>query len=160
MSLIGRRALEPFYSEITDNVSLGSIPLASDVPVLLERGVRSVVNMCWEYSGPKELYSASDIVQLHLPTMDIWEPDITDTIRAVRFMQEFIKKNPQSRVFVHCKGGRGRAVTVALCFLIAEGLPEKEAFALIKSKRCVAAEAVLHSHVVHKFIELSAIPTN
>jgi len=66
--------------------------------------------------------------------------------------------NNNKRIFVHCKGGRARAVTCALCFLISEGMAPEEAFELIKAKRRIAEASVLRFRVVARFVkELAAV---
>lgn len=106
--------------------------------------------MCREYDGPVELYKKYSIEQLHCPTADLCEPSLADIQNAVRFIHCYVSS--QHRVFVHCKGGRGRAVTVALCYLISVGYTPSEAMQLICEKRSVAAKAVLNTPVVREFI--------
>ena len=126
------------------------MPLPSDVAYLNSQKVRAVVNMCREYEGPLELYKKHDIEQLHCPTADLCEPSIEHLQQAVAFIQSHT--SAQRRVVVHCKGGRGRAVAVALCYLISQGHDPHQAMDLICAKRSVAARAVLRSPAIKKFI--------
>lgn len=68
-----QRALEPFYSSITDDIAIGSIPLHHDDANYLKdiKNVGLVINMCREYSGPFVQYEKLNIKQLHLPTPGI-----------------------------------------------------------------------------------------
>jgi hypothetical protein len=186
---------QPFYSEITDTISVGSLPLPSDVQYLHENDVIGVINMCWEYAGPLKEYQKFKIQQLHLPTLDLSEPRLADMFLAVQFLQKMKEENPTGRVFIHCKGdirrqtttifsvifqqidyfyfppphistfflmlnvllnifvgGRGRAVTTAVCCLVAlnKSTPE-DAFTIIKSRRKVSAGVVVQSDVVRNF---------
>lgn len=54
-------------------------------------------------------------------------------------------------IFIHCKGGRGRAVITCLCYLISKGSTLQESFQQIKSCRSVASEGVLYSSIVKEF---------
>lgn len=121
--------------------------------------------MCLEYSGPIKEYENYGIKQLHLPTLDIHEPTLNDMKKAIDFIEDItscstptstsidsneIKKiNPI--ILIHCKGGRGRAVTTCLCYFISKGYSISDGFNLIKSCRDVASEAVMYSSVVKSF---------
>lgn len=103
-SVLSIRALSPFCSEIDDYLCVGSVPLPSDIKYLNNCGVGAVVNMCREYAGPLNEYEKCGIEQIHLPTPDISEPSFTDIIKGVNFMSSFKLRNPNKKVFVHCKG--------------------------------------------------------
>lgn len=137
--------------------------------------------MCLEYSGLIELYNQYGIKQLHLPTLDIHEPTVNEMKLAIQFINDILSQNNKDNrvndnhsidntssnsstsittskesnsnpiVLIHCKGGRGRAVTTCLCYLISEGYSIKDGFNLIKSHRNVASEAVMYSYVVKSF---------
>lgn len=129
LSLLGLRALEPFYSEINENIIIGSMPLPGnsvDVKILNSLGVGAIVNMCLEYSGPISDYEKYDIIQHRLPTCDLCEPDYIGILHAIQFMRQYIKDNPFKRIFVHCKGGRSRAVTMTLCYCMTIPVDESE----------------------------------
>ncbi len=129
------------------------MPLAEDVDYLISKeNVGCVINMCREYGGPTEQYSEYAIEHIWLPTPDLSEPRMDDINCAISYIEDFRVRCPGERVFIHCKGGRGRAVTVALCYLVSKGFRAEDAMALIKSKRPVAASSVLHSEVVKSFI--------
>jgi protein-tyrosine phosphatase len=58
------------------------------------------------------------------------------------------------KVFIHCKAGRGRAATMALCYLIATSdLQPDEAMKLILSRRSVVEPGVRKFRVVRKFLQ-------
>jgi atypical dual specificity phosphatase len=59
-----------------------------------------------------------------------------------------------SRVFIHCKAGRGRAATLTLCYLLATTrLSPKEAIKHILSRRHVVEPSVQNFKVVQKFVQ-------
>lgn len=141
---------------------VGSVPLNSDVKYLHDQGVTAVVNMCWEYAGPVDSYKGCGIEQLHLPTLDIAEPHVSDMVKASEFIKRTVTNNTggkKGKVFIHCKGGRGRAVTAALCYLIStkEFKSVDDAFAVVKKARDVSASVVSTSSVVVAFAKLHSV---
>lgn len=112
-----------YWTNIDDTLLLGCAPIGvlGHPSQLHKLGVRGVINMCYEYNGPKGYYSALGIKQLHLPTVDHFEPTLSQMTEAVRFIQEY--KNKGERVYVHCKGGHGRAASIAMCWMMNE-LPD------------------------------------
>lgn len=94
ISFMGGRALKPFYSSITSDVAMGSMPLATDAKYLKEvKNIGFVVNMCREYDGPVEEYAKLNILQLRLPTPDVCEPNYTDILRGVHEILNFLREN-------------------------------------------------------------------
>jgi hypothetical protein len=64
-----------------------------------------------------------------------------------------VSQLPKNRVFVHCKAGRGRAATMALCILIAcTGLTPDQAMSRLLKKRKVVEPSVREFRVVQKFV--------
>lgn len=66
--LARRRA---YWSLVDSHVLLGAAPMSfmGHAEELYKRGVRAVINLCDEYSGPLLQYKKLHIVQLHLPTI-------------------------------------------------------------------------------------------
>eukprot|EP01039_Chlorochromonas_danica_P007211 gene7211-7977_t len=150
MDGLGGRALCPFYSQVTTNLAIGSMPLARDVPFLVSNGVSFVVNLCREYGGPQEDYDFCKVQQLRLPTPDICEPSFDDLARGVILAKQAIKGG--GKVFVHCKAGRGRSAALTFCLLVAEGLAPEEAKVLLKKQRAVVENEVFHFRSVNRFL--------
>eukprot|EP01036_Dinobryon_divergens_P026304 gene26304-34931_t len=124
---MGATALQPMYSEINETLSMGSLPISqSDVRCLREKGVRVVVNLCRESTGPVEEYAKENITQIRLRTPDLCEPSYADVVRGISYARGCLQSQGSSsggRVFVHCKAGRGRSALFALCFLLASAPP-------------------------------------
>jgi protein-tyrosine phosphatase len=84
---------------------------------------------------------ARGIAWLHLPIVDNWIPDAT-------FEQSWAAEAPTlhatldrgGRVLVHCKGGLGRAGTIAARLLIERGAAADEAIAAVRRVRVGAIE--------------------
>jgi len=109
-----------WWVAIDDHVYLGAAPFAflGHVDQLKKMGVRAVVNMCDEYSGPEREYRRKGIEQLYLPTVDHCEPSVEDLTRAVAFIQQ--QKQKGASVYVHCRAGHGRGASVIMCWLLAD----------------------------------------
>jgi atypical dual specificity phosphatase len=103
-----------------DTVILGCAPVGflGHPDKLYKLGVRGVVNMCYEYTGPTSYYNNLGIKQLRLPTIDHFEPSLNQLQEAVAFINEYKRKG--EKVYVHCKAGHGRAAAVALCWMLNE----------------------------------------
>lgn len=123
-----------WWDQVDDRLILGALPLHGDVPALVQLGVRAVVNTCEEYGGPRSAYEHAGIVQLRIPTVDFTPPRLADIDRAVAFIDEHVARG--SAVYVHCKAGRARSATIALCWLVhARKLSPEAAQALLLEKR-------------------------
>ena len=95
---------------------VGAYPFAGDVASLRGEGVRAVVNTCEEYRGPLRQYERHGIEQLHIPTTDFTHPRLEDVEAAVEFIQKYKLQNDS--VYIHCKAGRARSATIAMCWLM------------------------------------------
>ena len=51
-----------------------------------------------------------------MPTIDFTHPAYDDVSKAVAFIEEQTKAG--KIVYIHCKAGRGRSATVAICWLM------------------------------------------
>ena len=105
-----------WWDEADPGLILGARPNHTDAQQLARLGVTGVVNTCDEYAGPKESYKKLDVEQLYLPTIDFTHPRIDDVETAVEFITRHV--NQGGRVYVHCKAGRARSATMAICWLI------------------------------------------
>lgn len=116
-----------YWTVVDDTLILGCAPMAllNHPASLYKLGVRGVVNMCYEYDGPKAAYSKLGIKQLHLPNVDHFEVPVEDLKDAVEFIKQH--KERGEKVYVHCKAGHGRAASIALSWLIHENksIPSK-----------------------------------
>ena len=108
--------LRNWRDPIDDHVVLGAFPFSKDVSELAAEGVKAVVNTCEEYAGPQKEYARYGIEQMRMPTIDFTHPSFVDVNRAVDFIQENVDAG--KTVYIHCKAGRGRSATVAICWLM------------------------------------------
>lgn len=151
--LLGRWLKVRNWSDRIDpSLILGALPLESDVPGLAEQGVTAVVNTCEEYAGPVDAYEKHGITQLHIPTTDFTHPSLDAVTRAVAFIDR--QADAGGSVYVHCKAGRARSATVALCWLVHRyGMTPEQAQALLIEKRPHVNRLVYARPVVKAFVE-------
>ena len=131
------RMFGPFYSEIDDEVVVGSFPMAEDVEFMKSKNIVGVVNMCHEWAGPQSQYTNVGIEQLRLQTVDTISPTFEKLEKGIQFINNKLKSTVGSKVFIHCKGGIGRAATMGMAYYISKGMTIENAFNLLKSKRSI-----------------------
>lgn len=109
-----------YWTKVDDTLILGCAPMSfcGHPEELYKQGVRGVVNMCYEFPGPKDEYARLGMKQLHLSTVDHTEPKLEQMKEAVAFIKHH--KNRGEKVYVHCKAGHGRAASIALCWMMHE----------------------------------------
>ncbi len=140
--------------QIDEYVVLGALPSPSDIPELKDMGIRAVLNLCDEYTGPREAYRKAGLVQLRLPTIDYTSPSLETVQRGVRFIDTNVARG--NRVYVHCKAGRGRSATIVLCWLMkSKELSAPSAMEYLLNKRPHVNNQIHQREVVREFIEIS-----
>ena len=131
------------FSQITDDLFIGTTPRRRDYEALRGLGVRLVINMRLT-RGPKPHFRDLHIQYLWLRTFD--NPLIPIPLRAftrgVNAALEAIHSG--GKVYVHCAHGRHRSVAMGAAILIAQGMPAHEAMALIKERRSAADPNVFY----------------
>lgn len=149
--LLGRiLKIRHWWDQVDPNVIVGAFPFARDVPAMHEAGVRAVVNTCEEYAGPQTEYEKFGIEQFYMPTTDFTHPKLEDVERAVEFVQNHVDKD--EKVYIHCKAGRARSATVALCWLMKyRGMTADEAQAKLLEARPHTNPKVAERPVVQEF---------
>ena len=125
------------FSQITDDLFIGTTPRRRDYETLRGLGVRLVINMRFT-RGPKPRFRDLQIQYLWLRTFD--NPLIPIPFRAftrgVNAALEVIHSG--GKVYVHCAHGRHRSVAMGAAILIAQGMSAAEAIKLIKERRLAA----------------------
>lgn len=107
-----------YWTKVDETLYLGCAPLdILDHPAMMHKmGIRGVVNMCYEYAGPRKTYDTLGIRQLHFPVVDHTEAPVDNLKDAVAFIQQF--RDRGEKVLVHCKAGHGRGASVALAWMM------------------------------------------
>lgn len=143
--------LRNWYDRIDEYVILGALPCKGDVPRLKKMGVRAVLNVCEEYSGPEEAYAATGIEQVRLPTIDYTSPSLSTVRQGVCFIEKCVSRG--DLVYVHCKAGRGRSATIVLCWLIkARKIKPNEAMNFLLERRPHVNRKLDKRKVVREFL--------
>ena len=115
--LLGRiLKVRKWWHRVDANLILGAVPLGNDIERLADEKVTGVINTCEEYAGPIPQYEKFNIKQLWVPTIDFTPPTLDDIETAIDFIEDQAKNG--GSVYVHCKAGRGRSATIAICWLI------------------------------------------
>ena len=141
-----------WWDAIDEHVLLGALPLPWLVDDMAQAGVRAVVNTCIEYGGPVTGYERHRIEQLRTPTLDFTSPCLEDIERAVTFVETH--RRQERTVYIHCKAGRGRSATVALCWLVAHrGLTPEQAQAHLETVRPHVDKQLWRRQGVQQFAE-------
>lgn len=139
-----------WWDQVEDHVLLGALPLPWIVDDMAAAGVRAVVNTCAEYGGPTAGYARLSIEQLRTPTLDFTPPTLESIERAVEFIETHRRRGVT--VYIHCKAGRGRSATVALCWLVAyRGMTPERAQAHLESVRPHINRTLWQRDVVRQF---------
>eukprot|EP01083_Nonionella_stella_P008544 24657_1 len=160
VSHLGGQLSAPLITIIDHNLCVGALPCAKqNVLQLYEHpyNVRAVINLCNETCGPTKEYEKYNMKYIQLNTVDTTPPSTESVALGMQFIRNFIKwknaeNNGSGRVFVHCKGGRGRSVATVVCWLLSQGFTANEAMDMIKSKREIASRRVLHYKCVQHFL--------
>jgi dual specificity MAP kinase phosphatase len=131
------------YSQITDQLFIGTTPSRLDYELLRGLGVRLIINMRFWHARPPEDGSPS-LRYLHLRTFDT--PLLPIPAGAlVRGAEEAIDVMSRGgKIYAHCSRGRHRSVAMAAAILIAQGLSAEKAMELIKQRRRSADPAAPH----------------
>jgi hypothetical protein len=125
------------FSNITDDLFIGTTPLASDYDGLRELGIRLIINMRFTrrpFPDPHEV----PIRLLWLPTIDspFFPISVSKLVTGARAALETILLG--GKVYVHCAYGRHRGPAMGSCVLIAQGHEPEAAMKLVAERRGVA----------------------
>ncbi len=125
------------FSNITDDLFIGTTPLATDYDGLRELGIRLIINMRLMH-GPFPDAHHEPIKLLWLRTIDspFFPIPISKLMTGANAALETIQSG--GKVYVHCAGGRHRGVAMGSCILIAQGYDPEAAMQLISKRRSYA----------------------
>jgi protein-tyrosine phosphatase len=131
------------FSTITDDLFIGTTPMAFDYDRLRVLGVRLIINMRFRRAPMPDLH-IPPINLLWLRTIDsVFFPiPIDKLIRGARAALETIRNG--GKVYVHCMGGVHRSAAMGAAILIAQGYDVEAAMQLIKTQRIVADPHVFY----------------
>jgi protein tyrosine phosphatase (PTP) superfamily phosphohydrolase (DUF442 family) len=125
------------FSQITDDLFIGTMPTAADYDHLRDLGVRLVINMRFT-RGPQPDLHPEALNFLWLRTID--SPIILIPIRKLLLGTQAALETIRNggKVYSHCAKGRHRSVAMGAAILIAQGHTPETAIRLIKKQRPIA----------------------
>ncbi|CAL1543470.1 unnamed protein product [Lymnaea stagnalis] len=150
-------ATRHWYDRIDETVILGSLPLKSVTRKLIaEENVRAMVTLNEDYELKHLTYSKEELNNLGIEQLQLSTTDLTGTptqeniTRGVKFLTEHREEG--NTVYLHCKAGRTRSATLAVCYLmqIHQWDPEK-AIDFVKSKRPLIWLRSKQMESIHRF---------
>ena len=125
------------YSQITDDLYLGTTPGPGGYELLRKLGIRLVLNMRF-LRGRAPAVGNPPMAYLRLRTIDspLFPIPIAALMRGAQTADQVLRSG--GKVYVHCSRGRHRGVAMAAAVLIARGLSAEVAIRMIKDKRAQA----------------------
>lgn len=99
---------------------------------LAQAGVTHVVDLREERAADIERLKALGIRQTHMPVPDHGAPTVEELVNLSEVLR---RSGDNTTTYVHCKGGFGRAATVAVGLLILRGTALDEAVAQVRTAR-------------------------
>ena len=125
------------FSNITDDLFIGTTPLVRDYDGLRELGIRLIINMRLTRSPYPDLHH-TPIRLLWLRTIDspFFPIPIAKLMLGAQAALDTIQAG--GKVYVHCAYGRHRGVAMGSCVLIAQGYRPEDAMKLVSERRLIA----------------------
>lgn len=138
------------WNAVDDHVLVGVLPATRHLRRLKDLDVGGIINCCGEFRGHAELIAELGMEQLHLPMLDYHPPSEDQVRQGLGFINRQVDRG--RKVYVHCKAGRGRSVTLVLCYLMTRyRCTAAEAYARVKSVRGQIDGNLLNRAVVRSF---------
>lgn len=128
----------PHFDWITPQLAVGGhVPFGFYAELAGTHGVRAVIDLREEDRDDEEALTRLGVRLLHLPTPDMCSVGDAHLDRGIRFAQASLDAG--ERLLIHCQWGIGRSATLALCVLVARGMPPLQALADMKAQRVVVS---------------------
>jgi protein-tyrosine phosphatase len=119
------------YSRITPELYVGPQILQAGKRRLEALGVTGSINMQDEFDDRAHHLDFKD--HCYLPTPNDYAPTLSQLEQGIHFIQQI--KDRGGKVYIHCRGGIGRAPTMAAAYLMEQGATLEEAICMIKKSR-------------------------
>lgn len=119
------------YSRITPAIYVGPQFRPAGKRRLQSLGFTASLNLRAEFD---DCAHQLDLQQhCYLPTQDDHAPTLDQLEQGIRFIRQVLAAS--GKVYIHCRGGIGRAPTMAAAYLIAQGATLDQALCLIRDAR-------------------------
>ncbi len=119
------------YSQITPEIYVGSQHSQVGKRKLKQFGINGSVNLRIEFDDAVHGLNLEEYC--YLPTVDETPPTLEQLGKGVIFIEQIVRNG--GKVYIHCRGGMGRAPTMAAAYFISRGYTLDEAIGLIKKAR-------------------------
>lgn len=107
------------FSEITENLFVGSRPRRDDIVALKDIGITHVVSCLPEREQSNLSYLSRDFECLFVPVCDSINEDIACAFPSVfEFAAKASEKDAGAKLLVHCEAGVSRSATVAIALVM------------------------------------------
>ncbi len=117
------------FSQLNDTFFIGGQPGRGGLKTLQAWGVTAVVSM--RRHKPSAMPKGMQL--LHLPTADHGPIALEDLQKGVNFIAKQVETG--GKVYVHCRMGEGRAASMAIAYLVSQGMFLNDAVHFIKQRR-------------------------
>ena len=111
---------------------LGAALPSGEYPRLREAGITHVVDLREESDSDRAHLRNLGIEQSHVPVPDHGPPTIEQLVEITALVD---KTEADTCLYIHCKGGFGRAATMAAGLLVAKGSPVDDAIDQVRKAR-------------------------
>jgi protein-tyrosine phosphatase len=118
---------------LTDDLALGSAPLASQWDALFDAGVGAVLEIRSEGKDDVSVLEARGIPYRREEVIDHGAPTLSELYDMVKWVRT--QMDARRKVLVHCRMGLGRSAMVACATLIALGFPLDVAYSMLRKVR-------------------------
>jgi protein-tyrosine phosphatase len=119
------------YSRITPNIYVGPQFRQSGKHRLEALGISASLNLRAEFDDRARHLEFTQ--HCYLPTEDDHAPTLAQLEQGIQFIQQITGQ--AGSVYIHCRGGIGRAPTMTAAYLIDQGATLDEAICLIRKSR-------------------------
>lgn len=137
----------PWWSDIDENIILGALPHheKDHLQKLKNKNVKGVITLNTNYElSPSivgnpvtpEDWKNKSIIHKQIKIEDRTCPSLSSINESLEFINNIISNHKNSKIYVHCKAGKGRSVVIVLCYLMKKNSWNlSQALDFLKTKR-------------------------
>jgi len=134
------------WNAIDEHIVLGALPIESQLNTLVKKeNITGVVSLVEPFELERGMFvkpiqhsqwNDQGVRTIHIETCDFEPVDPKRLEQGADWINEHIQSNPNAKIYVHCKAGRGRSTATVLVYLNKyQGLSLADALKKVKSKR-------------------------